>query len=79
MLLIDEIKLKEHESEDKLKTKLLKKLHLKEKDLISYKVDKCAIDARNEILYVYRLKIEVKDEDRFYGLQDYQGLNQVRQ
>lgn len=68
MLLIDEIKLKEHESEDRLKNKLLKKLHLKEKDLISYKVDKCAIDARDEILYVYRLKIEVKDEDRFYSL-----------
>ena len=46
MILVSEIKLGLHEDEKILKKLLIKKLNIKESDLISYSIHKKSIDAR---------------------------------
>ena len=64
MLLINQIKLNLNESEKLLETKICKKLHLKNDELLSYKIYRKSLDARKELAYVYTLIIEVKNEDK---------------
>lgn len=64
VLLVDGIKRKRDEDISVIKTRLLKTLHIREKELISYKIDKVSLDARRDIEYIYRLKVNVKDEMR---------------
>lgn len=46
---------------------LVKKLGIKDSDLISYKIHKKSIDSRNksQVFYVYELDIELKNEDKY--------------
>ena len=46
---------------------LVKKLGIKDDDLISYKIHKKSIDSRNksQVFYVYELDIELKNEDKY--------------
>ena len=51
--------------EDTLINKLTKILRVNKEDIISYEIDKRSIDSRdkNNILYVYNLDVNVKNED----------------
>ncbi len=70
MILVDGIKRRKDEDEKVIKTRLLKTLHIKEKDLIDYKIDKVAIDARRDVTYIYRLKVKVNKEERYINGQN---------
>lgn len=70
MILVSEIKLGLHEDEKILKKLLIKKLNIKESDLISYKIHKKSIDARKEALYKVQLLVEVKNEQRYLKLKN---------
>lgn len=70
MILVSEIKLGLHEDEKILKKLLIKKLNIKESDLISYKIHKKSIDARKEALYKVQLLAEVKNEQRYLKLKN---------
>ena len=54
-----------NDSEDALINKLTKILNVNKEDIISYEIDKRSIDSRdkNNILYVYNLDVNVKNED----------------
>lgn len=65
MIKVRQIKINiEEDNELNLKTKILKKLHIKETDLLTYKISKKSIDARKKplIYFVYEVVIEVKNE-----------------
>ena len=53
-------------SEESLINKLTKILRVNKEDIISYEIDKRSLDSRdkNNILYVYNLDVNVKDEDK---------------
>ena len=70
MILVSEIKLGLHEDEKILKKLLIKKLNIKESDLISYSIHKKSIDARKEALYKVQLLVEVKNEQRYLKLKN---------
>ena len=55
-----------NDSEESLINKLTKILRVNKEDIISYEIDKRSIDSRdkNNILYVYNLDVNVKDEDK---------------
>ena len=63
MLRIRQIKLNIDENENNLKQKISQKLKIKENDILSYKINKKSIDARKEIMYVYEIDAEIKNEN----------------
>lgn len=70
MLIVNQIKLHLDEDEKNLKERLIKKLNLKNNDLISYEIYSKAIDARKEVLFVYSLKVKLKNEDKYLNKKD---------
>ena len=52
--------------EQNIKKKISKKIHLPEEDILSYKLERKSIDARDkkQVFYVYDVLVEVKDEKR---------------
>ena len=70
MLIVKQIKLNVEESEKNLKNKLIKKLHLKPEDLISYEIFQKSLDARKDFNYVYSLKVNVKHEEKYLKKDD---------
>ena len=63
MIRIRQIKLNIDENENNLKQKISQKLKIKENDILSYKINKKSIDARKEIMYVYEIDAEIKNEN----------------
>lgn len=55
-----------HDNKEHLLTKIAKILHIKETDIIDYKIKKQSLDARdkNKIMFVYDLDIALKNEDK---------------
>ena len=55
-----------NDSEDALINKLTKILNVNKEDIISYEIEKRSIDSRdkNNILFVYNLDVNLKDEDK---------------
>jgi len=68
MIKIRQIKVEVSSDSEEIRIKkLLKKINLKRNDLISYKITKQSLDARdkNSIYYVYEMVIEIKNEQKF--------------
>ena len=70
MLLINQIKLAINEPEELLKSKICKKLHIKNDELLNYKIYRKSLDARKELVYVYTLIIELKNEEKYLKHKD---------
>ena len=65
MLRVSNIKLDINENIDNIKSLLLKKLKISEKELVSYNIYKESIDARKgKISFVYTVDVQVKNEDK---------------
>lgn len=64
MLLISELKLNTDDDESLLRNVILKKLRLKDEELLSYRIHKKSLDARKEAVYKYQVIAEVKNEKR---------------
>lgn len=66
MLRLRQIKLNINHQEIDLKNKIVQKLKIKESELISYKISKQSIDARdkNHLTYVYEIDAKLKDENK---------------
>lgn len=64
MIRIHQLKLDIHHTENDLKAKILKTLHLSEDQLLSYKINKQSIDARKKpvLYYVYTVDVKAKKE-----------------
>ena len=64
MLRIRQIKLPVNHSENDLKTKIAKKLKIKENDILDFKINKQSIDARQKdnLMYVYEIDANIKNE-----------------
>ncbi len=64
MLRVRQIKLNINHTEQELKEKLAQKLKLKSNDILSFKINKQSIDARDKpnLLYVYEIDVTVKNE-----------------
>ena len=62
MLRIGQIKLPYREEDTKVLPYLLKKIHIQEKDIISWRIFKKSIDARKKdaIMAVYTVDLEIK-------------------
>lgn len=67
MIRINQIKLDIQHSEDDLKNKILKLLHIKNEELLSYTIRKQSIDARKKpvIYYVYSVDVKLRNESGF--------------
>ena len=70
MLLISELKLNFDENEEILKKQVIKKLRIKDKDLLSFKIYKKSIDARKEPIYKCQVLINVKNEKHFLKIKN---------
>ena len=70
MLLVSEIKLKIDEDESILKKLILNKLHIKDNELLSYKIYKKSLDARKDAIYKYQALVQVKDEKKYLHLKN---------
>ena len=79
MLRIPDIKIGLKEDRMALKRELLKKLHISEESLISYKVFKQSIDARkkNDICFVYTVDIEALEEDEILARLKNKGVTRT--
>ena len=64
MLLINELKLSLNDSESKLKELISKRLHLKDQTF-TYDIVKKSIDSRNEITFIYQVKVAIDHEDKY--------------
>jgi len=67
MIQVQQLKLHVSHTEDDLRKKLLKTLRISENELVSYKIKKQSIDARdkNELFYVYNIFCEIKNENTY--------------
>lgn len=67
MIRIGQIKVPYTEKKDRIFQTLLKKLHLPEKEIISWSVFKKSVDARKKeaIMAVYTLDVTLKHENAF--------------
>ena len=67
MLRVSNIKLDINENIDNIKSLLLKKLKISEKELVSYNIYKESIDARKKgkIDFVYTVDVELKNEKTY--------------
>ncbi|MDO4500861.1 MAG: hypothetical protein Q4B60_06235 [Erysipelotrichaceae bacterium] len=70
MLLISEIKLLPNENESLLRKLILKKLHIKDSDLLSYSIYKKSTDARKELVFKYQVLAEVKNENKYLKIKN---------
>ena len=59
-----QIKMQLNHTDGDMKNKIVKILHIKNNDLISYKINKQSIDARRDIHYVYEIDATVVNEDK---------------
>ena len=66
MIRVGEIKLKIGESENKLKQKIIKKLHINAEDIVEQNIYKRALDARKKenIHYVYTIDVKLRNEKK---------------
>ena len=64
MLLVSEIKLGISEDESLLKYYLIKKLRIKDDELLTYSIYKKSLDARKEAVYKYQLLVTLKNEKK---------------
>ncbi|WP_091542376.1 NAD(P)/FAD-dependent oxidoreductase [Alkaliphilus peptidifermentans] len=73
MIRVAEIKVSIDADEDKLKTEILRKLKIKEEELVNFWIYKKSLDARkkDQIAFVYTLDVELKKEKEF--LKKYKG------
>ena len=64
MIQISQIKLQIPHTEDKLKEKILKLLHIRAQDMVSFRILKKSLDARKKpfLFYVYTVDVTVKKE-----------------
>lgn len=67
MIRIHELKLTIHQSKDEIPNLIVKKLHIKKEDLISYRIFKESIDARKKdmIYFNYCVDCHIRHEERF--------------
>lgn len=70
MLLISELKLNIDENENKLVKLIAKKLKIKDKDILEYRIHKKSLDARKDAVYKYQVLVKVKDEKRFLRIKN---------
>ena len=70
-----------NDTEDALMNKLTKILKVKKEDIISFEIDKKSIDSRdkNNILYVYNLDVNVKNEDKVLEKVDNKYVSKVNE
>ena len=73
MLRIRQIKLPVNHSENDLKTKIAKKLKIKENDILDFKINKQSIDARQKdnLMYVYEIDANIKNEKQILKKKKY--------
>lgn len=65
MIRVNQVKLDIFENKNQIKNKLLKKLRIREDDLIKYEIFKESIDARRKkIKFNYSVDVEVKNEEK---------------
>ena len=65
MIRVSQIKININEAQDKLQSLILKKLKIKENELLDFRIFKSAIDARRGTIdFVYTVDVTVKHEDR---------------
>ena len=64
MLRISQLKLHYTHDEAALRKKIAKQLHIREDEIISYKIRRKSVDARKkeDILYIYTVEVEIRDE-----------------
>ena len=69
MLRINQLKLPVGHTQEQLRGKLLRTLHIKESELKQYTVKKRSLDARKkpDLYYVYSIDFSVADEKRLLG------------
>ena len=79
MLRIGQIKLPYREEDTKVLPYLLKKIHIQEKDIISWRIFKKSIDARKKdaIMAVYTVDLEIKKESAFMKRNRNKNIRQV--
>jgi len=65
MLQISNLKLKLNQDKDNLKKQVVKTLKINEKDILSFEIHKESIDARKEVIFVYSVLVEVKNENKY--------------
>lgn len=81
MLRVSNIKLDINESIDNIKSLLLKKLKISEKELVSYNIYKESIDARKKgkIDFVYTVDVELKNEKNILKKSRLKDVVEVKQ
>lgn len=80
MLRIGQIKIPYRDGDSKIYTTLLKKLHIQEQEMLSWRIYKKSIDARkkHEIMSVYTVDVRLKHENAFLNgieIKIYKRLN----
>jgi uncharacterized FAD-dependent dehydrogenase len=66
-------------SEELIKKKLLKKLNIKEDDILEYEISKESIDARRIPVYlIYEINVKLKDERKIHFNKDIIKENEVK-
>lgn len=81
MLRVNNIKLSLDEDESLLKSKVAKKLKVPEKSILSLRIFKKSIDARNknDIHFVYTLDVKFKNEDKILNMCSKKGVSKVKE
>lgn len=79
MLRIPNIKLKIDDDEKLIKREILKKLKIKEEQLMSYEISKKSIDARKkeELYFIYTVDVSVVDEEKIFKRFKNKGINET--
>ena len=64
MWTVSQLKLHYTHDEAALRKKIAKQLHIREDEIISYKIRRKSVDARKkeDILYIYTVEVEIRDE-----------------
>lgn len=80
MLRIGQVKLSPNHTEKDLIQKIAKNLHISEKEIISYRIQKKSIDARKkpDLFFVYTVDVEVINEQRILKKQKSRSVSVVK-
>ena len=80
MLRVTNIKLSLDEDESLLKSKVAKKLKIPEKSILSLKINKKSVDARNknDVHFVYTVDVELEDESKILEKYSNKGVSEVK-
>ena len=80
MLRITNIKLSLDEDENLLKSKVAKKLKIPEKSILSLKIHRKSVDARNknDVHFVYTVDVKLENESKILKIYSNKGVSEVK-